>query len=55
MADTFGLMKTRNQYNEAVASGDTQKSHKDWYEEQMKAKKKKAQTEKPTLSSLMFK
>lgn len=56
MADTYGLMKTRKEYNEALVSGDTQLSHKDWYEERMKQEEmKKRKEEKPTLASLMFK
>ena len=33
MADTRGLLATRDAYNQAVEDGSTDKSHKDWYEE----------------------
>jgi len=33
MADTIGLLQTRDEYTNAVVEGKTDKSHKDWYEE----------------------
>jgi len=54
MADTYGLMKTRKEWTEAVAAGDTSLTHAEWYkkkrlEEQAKARQ---QNGKPSLASL---
>ena len=43
MADTRGLLSTRDAYNEAVTEGKTGKSHKDWYEEQQRAQQPAAE------------
>lgn len=56
MADTFGLMKTRAEWSEAVANGDTNLTHSEWY----KQKKLKSQVtgkpeERETLASLAIK
>lgn len=33
MADTMGLMKTRGEWTDAAAAGETTLSHKDWYDQ----------------------
>jgi hypothetical protein len=55
MADTSGLLETRREWSEAIASGDTDLTHKDWYEQKKKKKTMQADTSKsiqPTLASL---
>lgn len=39
MADTAGLLKTRGEWTDAVAAGETTLPHKDWYEQKYGAKK----------------
>jgi len=56
MADTFGLMKTRKEWMQAVENGDTSLTHAEWYkkkklEEQVKGQQKP----QPTLAALAIK
>lgn len=37
MADTYGLMASRQKWIDEVAEGNTDMTHKDWYEAQVKA------------------
>lgn len=48
MADTYGLAKTRGEWSEAVANGETNLTHAEWYkkkklDEQITGEKDKPQ------------
>lgn len=36
MGDTVGLLKSRGAWTDAVAAGETQLTHKEWYEQLIK-------------------
>lgn len=52
MADTLGLMKTRKEWTEAVANGETDLPHSQWYEQKYLKKIVEPNMEKPTLEEL---
>lgn len=55
MADTYGLMKTRGEWTNAIENGETTLTHAEWYEKKMaeeNAKKQAQQQPKPTLASI---
>lgn len=53
MADTFGLMKTRNEWMQAVENGETNLTHSEWYKKkQLDEQAKSKQEEQPSLASL---
>lgn len=43
LADTIGLMKTRGEWTDARAAGETDLSHKDWYDQKYGGKSAKTQ------------
>jgi len=54
MADTMGLMKTRKEWTDAVAAGETDLPHAEWYNQKYGPKKQaiEPQMEKPSLAKL---
>ena len=54
MADTYGLMKTRKEWTEAVANGETALTHEEWYKKKMLENQvaKPQPDVKPTLAKL---
>jgi len=46
MADTVGLLKTRGEWINAVESGETTLTHKDWYDQKYSNQTKQTDEEK---------
>lgn len=42
MADTVGLMETRGEWTDARAAGETELSHRDWYDQKYGSKAQKS-------------
>lgn len=56
MADTIGLLKTRGEWTDAVANGETTLTHAEWYKQKKLKAQVTGQEDKPeTLASLAIK